>query len=146
MTRVAAIDCGTNSVRLLIADIGEELRDVERETRIVRLGQGVDQTGELAPEALEGACIADVWLGGSAESGEEPPLPLFGMAFDAFTLLFDAIREAGGDPRAVRRAMESMGERRGAAGAERLLPDGRIRVELEILELRGGRVVRAPRP
>ncbi|WP_106402948.1 Ppx/GppA phosphatase family protein [Actinocorallia populi] len=53
MTRVAAIDCGTNSVRLLIADIGEELRDVEREMRIVRLGQGVDETGELAPEALE---------------------------------------------------------------------------------------------
>ncbi|MCD0447838.1 Ppx/GppA family phosphatase [Actinocorallia sp. API 0066] len=53
MTRVAAIDCGTNSVRLLIADVGEELKDVEREMRIVRLGQGVDETGELAPEALE---------------------------------------------------------------------------------------------
>ncbi len=53
MTRVAAIDCGTNSVRLLIADIDGELRDVEREMRIVRLGQGVDETGELAPEALE---------------------------------------------------------------------------------------------
>ncbi|GAB2813464.1 Ppx/GppA phosphatase family protein [Actinocorallia aurea] len=53
MTRVAAIDCGTNSVRLLIADVGDELKDIEREMRIVRLGQGVDQTGELAPEALE---------------------------------------------------------------------------------------------
>ena len=53
MTRVAAIDCGTNSVRLLIADVGEEMREVEREMRIVRLGQGVDETGELAPEALE---------------------------------------------------------------------------------------------
>ncbi|MDX6738536.1 Ppx/GppA phosphatase family protein [Actinocorallia sp. A-T 12471] len=52
MTRVAAIDCGTNSVRLLIADVGAELKDVEREMRIVRLGQGVDRTGELAPEAL----------------------------------------------------------------------------------------------
>ncbi|MEO5875391.1 MAG: exopolyphosphatase, partial [Streptosporangiaceae bacterium] len=52
-TRVAAVDCGTNSVRLLIADIGEELTDVERKMEIVRLGQGVDQTGELAPEALE---------------------------------------------------------------------------------------------
>ncbi|WP_433498043.1 exopolyphosphatase [Sphaerimonospora sp. CA-214678] len=54
MTRVAAIDCGTNSVRLLIADIsGERLTDVERRMEIVRLGQDVDRTGRLAPEALE---------------------------------------------------------------------------------------------
>ncbi|MBO3750749.1 Ppx/GppA family phosphatase [Streptosporangiaceae bacterium NEAU-GS5] len=54
MTRVAAIDCGTNSVRLLIADIdGDTLTDVERTMEIVRLGQGVDKTGRLAPEALE---------------------------------------------------------------------------------------------
>ena len=57
-TRVAAIDCGTNSIRLLIADIDRSegtstLRDVVREMRVVRLGEGVDATGELAPEALE---------------------------------------------------------------------------------------------
>ena len=54
--RVAAIDCGTNSLRLLIADIdvtGHQLSDVERRMEIVRLGQGVDATGMLAPEALE---------------------------------------------------------------------------------------------
>jgi exopolyphosphatase / guanosine-5'-triphosphate,3'-diphosphate pyrophosphatase len=54
--RVAAIDCGTNSLRLLIADIdvaGRQLTDVERRMEIVRLGQGVDATGRLAPEALE---------------------------------------------------------------------------------------------
>ncbi|MFG1947884.1 exopolyphosphatase [Nonomuraea sp. NPDC048826] len=52
--RVAAIDCGTNSVRLLVADVGEGvLADVERRMEIVRLGQGVDRTGRLAPEALE---------------------------------------------------------------------------------------------
>ncbi|SON61045.1 Guanosine-5'-triphosphate,3'-diphosphate pyrophosphatase [Mycobacterium simulans] len=51
--RVAAIDCGTNSIRLLIADAaGEQLCDVHRETRIVRLGQGVDATGQFAPEAI----------------------------------------------------------------------------------------------
>lgn len=58
MTRVAAIDCGTNSIRLLIADASADgangpLVDVVREMRVVRLGQGVDATGELAPEALE---------------------------------------------------------------------------------------------
>jgi exopolyphosphatase / guanosine-5'-triphosphate,3'-diphosphate pyrophosphatase len=54
VTRVAAIDCGTNSVRLLIADIdGDTLTDVERRMEIVRLGQGVDKTGRLAPEALD---------------------------------------------------------------------------------------------
>lgn len=53
LTRLAGIDCGTNSIRLLIADVeGERLRDVHREMRIVRLGQGVDATGEFAPEAI----------------------------------------------------------------------------------------------
>jgi len=51
--RVAAVDCGTNSIRLLIADVvGGRLRDVHREMRVVRLGEGVDATGEFAPEAL----------------------------------------------------------------------------------------------
>jgi exopolyphosphatase/guanosine-5'-triphosphate,3'-diphosphate pyrophosphatase len=52
--RVAAIDCGTNSIRLLVADVDQaSLTDVERRMEIVRLGQGVDQTGRLAPEALD---------------------------------------------------------------------------------------------
>ncbi len=53
--RVAAIDCGTNSLRLLIADVDparNALADVQRRMEIVRLGQGVDATGRLAPEAL----------------------------------------------------------------------------------------------
>jgi len=51
--RVAAIDCGTNSIRLLIADIdGAHFREIHREMEIVRLGQGVDKTGEFHPEAI----------------------------------------------------------------------------------------------
>jgi exopolyphosphatase / guanosine-5'-triphosphate,3'-diphosphate pyrophosphatase len=52
--RVAAIDCGTNSIRLLIADVdGERLSDVSRRMEIVRLGAGVDRTGRISAEALE---------------------------------------------------------------------------------------------
>jgi exopolyphosphatase / guanosine-5'-triphosphate,3'-diphosphate pyrophosphatase len=60
--RVAAIDCGTNSIRLLVADtVDGRLVDVTREMRIVRLGEGVDRTGSLAPQALERtrAALAD---------------------------------------------------------------------------------------
>ena len=55
MTRVAAIDCGTNSIRLLVADVPVEgpHTDLERRMEVVRLGQGVDATGRLAPEAIE---------------------------------------------------------------------------------------------
>jgi exopolyphosphatase/guanosine-5'-triphosphate,3'-diphosphate pyrophosphatase len=62
MVRVAAIDCGTNSIRLLVADVtAGTVVDVHRETRIVRLGQDVDATGRLAAEALERtrAALAD---------------------------------------------------------------------------------------
>jgi exopolyphosphatase / guanosine-5'-triphosphate,3'-diphosphate pyrophosphatase len=51
--RVAAVDCGTNSLRLLVADVGHAgLTDVARRMEIVRLGQGVDQTGRLSADAL----------------------------------------------------------------------------------------------
>ncbi|MEU7050498.1 exopolyphosphatase [Streptomyces eurythermus] len=56
MTRVAAVDCGTNSIRLLVADADPatgELTELDRRMTIVRLGQDVDRTGRLAPEALE---------------------------------------------------------------------------------------------
>ncbi len=55
-SRVAAVDCGTNSLRLLVADVDRdraEVTDVARRMEVVRLGQGVDQTGRLAPEALD---------------------------------------------------------------------------------------------
>ena len=53
MARVGVIDCGTNSIRLLVADVSDgNLREISREMEIVRLGQGVDQTGEFHPDAI----------------------------------------------------------------------------------------------
>jgi exopolyphosphatase / guanosine-5'-triphosphate,3'-diphosphate pyrophosphatase len=54
--RVAAIDCGTNSIRLLVADVDparSTLTDIDRRMEIVRLGEGVDRTGRLSPAALD---------------------------------------------------------------------------------------------
>ncbi|MBB1256067.1 Ppx/GppA family phosphatase [Streptomyces alkaliterrae] len=56
LRRVAAVDCGTNSIRLLVADLDPatgHLVELDRRMEIVRLGQDVDRTGRLAPEALD---------------------------------------------------------------------------------------------
>lgn len=53
MTRVAAIDCGTNSIRLLVAEhVDGQWIDIDRRMEVVRLGEGIDRTGEFAPAAL----------------------------------------------------------------------------------------------
>jgi exopolyphosphatase/guanosine-5'-triphosphate,3'-diphosphate pyrophosphatase len=60
MNRVAAFDCGTNSLRLLIADVDPRagtLVDVDRRMEIVRLGAGVDRTGRIAPDAMTRALL-----------------------------------------------------------------------------------------
>jgi exopolyphosphatase/guanosine-5'-triphosphate,3'-diphosphate pyrophosphatase len=52
--RVAAIDCGTNSIRLLIADIHDgQFKEIHRQMEVVRLGQGVDKNKAFDPEAIE---------------------------------------------------------------------------------------------
>jgi exopolyphosphatase/guanosine-5'-triphosphate,3'-diphosphate pyrophosphatase len=67
--RVAAIDCGTNSIRLLIADaVDGRLTDVARRMEIVRLGEGVDRTGRLSDAAL--ARTRKALLGYAAEIAE----------------------------------------------------------------------------
>jgi exopolyphosphatase/guanosine-5'-triphosphate,3'-diphosphate pyrophosphatase len=59
VTRVAAVDCGTNSIRLLVADLdGSTKVDVHREMRVVRLGEGVDRTGQLSDAALDRTRLA----------------------------------------------------------------------------------------
>ena len=73
MTRVAAVDCGTNSLRLLVADVDPDsgtLVDVDRRTEIVRLGEGVDATGRLSDEALERTfAVARFYATIAAEAG-----------------------------------------------------------------------------
>ncbi len=75
MTRVAAIDCGTNAIRLLVADVDASaatLVDLDRRMEVVRLGQGVDRTGHLAPEALERTFAAcSVYAARISELGAE---------------------------------------------------------------------------
>jgi|SRR6478672_7629898 len=58
-TRVAVIDVGTNSARLLVADVaGGKVSSVERRSTVTRLGRGVDLSGRLSAEAIEDACAA----------------------------------------------------------------------------------------
>src|SRR3954449_6779360 len=57
--RIAVVDIGTNSTRLLIADVaGGRVAEVERRSRVTRLGRGVDLSGQLSAEAIEAACEA----------------------------------------------------------------------------------------
>jgi exopolyphosphatase/guanosine-5'-triphosphate,3'-diphosphate pyrophosphatase len=71
--RVAAIDCGTNSIRLLIADIdGNNFREITRQMEVVRLGQGVDKTGAFHPDAIARTLAAvDIYAAEIAKRGVE---------------------------------------------------------------------------
>lgn len=75
--RVAAVDLGSNSTRLLVADVegGRITGEVERLLRITRLGDGVDASGRLSDEAMErvASCVAE-YAGRARELGSEPPL------------------------------------------------------------------------
>jgi exopolyphosphatase / guanosine-5'-triphosphate,3'-diphosphate pyrophosphatase len=82
MRRVAAIDCGTNSIRLLIAepDGSGGLADLERRLEIVRLGQGVDATGQFHPDALRRTFAA---VDGYAELIKKAEVPTGNVHFVA---------------------------------------------------------------
>ena len=71
--RVGVVDCGTNSIRLLIADIeGNNFREVTRQMQVVRLGQGVDETNQFHPDAISRTFAAvDLYAGEIARRGVE---------------------------------------------------------------------------
>ena len=73
MTRIGAVDCGTNSIRLLIADVDPQARevvDLTRRMEVVRLGYGVDRTGAIDPEAMRRTlAMASEYAGQCREAG-----------------------------------------------------------------------------
>jgi exopolyphosphatase/guanosine-5'-triphosphate,3'-diphosphate pyrophosphatase len=84
--RVAVIDVGTNSARLLVADVdGRWVAPVERRGTVTRLGRGVDLSGRLSAEAIEDACAA---IGGYVATLEELG------AEDVETIATSAVRDA----------------------------------------------------
>jgi exopolyphosphatase/guanosine-5'-triphosphate,3'-diphosphate pyrophosphatase len=110
--RVAAVDCGTNSIRLLIADVDPDratLTDVDRRMEIVRLGQGVDTTGRLAPEALDRTLKAlSGYAGLIASRGAEA----------VRMVATSATRDAANADEFVRRVTEVLGTRPEVVGGD----------------------------
>ena len=78
MPRVGAVDCGTNSIRLLVADVDVatgELTDVLRRMEVVRLGYGVDRTGSIDPQAMARTlAMASTYAGQCRELGDLPEI------------------------------------------------------------------------
>ncbi len=88
--RVGVVDCGTNSIRLLIADIeGNNFREVTRQMQVVRLGQGVDETNQFHPDAISRTFAAvDLYAGEIARRGVEK------LRFCATSATRDALNRA----------------------------------------------------
>ncbi|MEJ5915146.1 Ppx/GppA phosphatase family protein [Pseudokineococcus sp. 1T1Z-3] len=140
MTRVAAIDCGTNSIRLLVADLPDApsaggawappLLDVHREMRVVRLGEGVDATGRLSDGALERTLAATRDYAALVRElgAERTRFVATSASRDASnaSVFVDGVRDAlGVEPEVVAGAQEAALSFRGAAtGVPPTGPDG----------------------
>ncbi|UUW87109.1 Ppx/GppA phosphatase family protein [Pimelobacter simplex] len=139
---VAAIDCGTNTIKLLVGDPVGDPDGVRRESRMIRLGQGVDATGRLAPEALERAWVAiDELAAIITEAGVGPDR----MRFCATSATRDAANAAefaagvrarlGIDPEVLSGDEEA---RLAFAGAVRGLPDAGLAAPTLVVDIGGG--------
>jgi exopolyphosphatase/guanosine-5'-triphosphate,3'-diphosphate pyrophosphatase len=147
MTRVAAVDCGTNSLRLLVADVDRgsgTLVDVDRRTEIVRLGEGVDATGRLSDEALERTfAVARFYAAIAAEAGVTlDPAALRVVATSASRDAADAARFTRGMQEIFGVAPQVItGDEEAAlafAGAVRALPDREGRGPVLVVDVGGG--------
>jgi exopolyphosphatase/guanosine-5'-triphosphate,3'-diphosphate pyrophosphatase len=100
--RTAVVDIGTNSTRLLVADVedGRVVAELERRSQVTRLGQGVDASGELAPEAMErvAGVLADYRRAIDAQGCER-----------AVAVLTSAVRDAANGARFVARVRDEFG-------------------------------------
>jgi exopolyphosphatase/guanosine-5'-triphosphate,3'-diphosphate pyrophosphatase len=110
--RVAVVDIGTNSTRLLVADVAGDGRidELERRSIVTRLGQGVDATGALAAEAMERvfATLRDFRAAIDRHDAQQ-----------AVAVLTSAVRDASNGPEFTRRVRDGFGlDARTIAGAE----------------------------
>ncbi len=139
---LAAIDCGTNSVRLLIADVdsGGALREHVRVMRIVRLGEGIDRTGEFSEAALERLFTAlDEFAAIMLEHGVESTRFVATSASrdarnrDAFAA--GVLARVGVAPEVISGTEEAA---LSFVGALRGLPDGRVIAPALVVDIGGG--------
>ena len=139
--RVGAIDCGTNSIRLLVADVdGPDLREVVREMTVVRLGEGVDRTGAFSQAALDRTFAAcDDYAATLDRIGVER---LRFVATSASrdvsnrSAFFDGVRERlGVAPEVISGAEEARLSFRGAVEG---LPPGRVAMPTLVVDIGGG--------
>lgn len=129
MTRVAAVDLGSNSTRLLIADVhAGRLVELERRLAITRLGEGVDVSGRLSPQAI--ARVVDVLYGYREEAAA------LGVE-RALATATSAVRDAANGP-------EFLAEVRAETGFEPRLLDGREEAEMTFRGVLSDRAVVAP--
>jgi exopolyphosphatase / guanosine-5'-triphosphate,3'-diphosphate pyrophosphatase len=139
---VAAIDCGTNAIRLLVAQVDDEgtLHEHVRLMQIVRLGEGIDRTGEFSPDALSRTFAAiDEYAGVIREFGAARTRFVATSASrdasnrDAF--IAGVRRRLGIDPEVITGTEEAA---LSFAGAVRGLPPGRVTPPALVVDIGGG--------
>ena len=145
--RVAAIDCGTNSLRLLIADVDpatQHLRDVHRRMEIVRLGQGEDATGRFDPAALQRALNLTAEYAQSCRDADVSAIRFVATsasrdAADAHVFI-DGVRELlGVEPEVITGAEEAALSFLGATrGLEAIAVPAEERLPVLVVDIGGG--------